>query len=370
MIDPRAFAKLAGDGSRPARLSVAGDPRVQDVLERALAEVAGARSTSDLEQIRVRVLGRSGELTTLLRALGALPAAERPRVGEETNRAKGSSRPRSRRARRPLRAREQAERPGRRPARSHPAGARAAPGARASDHPGAGGDHRGVRGARLLGGGGPEVESDYYNFAALNFPDDHPARDMQDTFHLGAGRAAAHAHLAGADPRHEGAARRRSADLPGRGYRRDIVDADPLADVPPGGRPRGRQAHHDGRSEGHARRSSPARCSARAPPCASAPRSSRSPSPPPRWTCAASSAAATAAAFCKALGLARDPGLGHGPSQRAPQRGLRPGGGHRLGLRHGHRAHRAAQVRDRRHPPLLRQRPALPRSSSPRLPGR
>ena len=33
---------------------------------------------------------------------------------------------------------------------------------------------------------GPEVESDYYNFAALNFPDDHPARDMQDTFHLSA----------------------------------------------------------------------------------------------------------------------------------------------------------------------------------------
>ena len=33
---------------------------------------------------------------------------------------------------------------------------------------------------------GPEVETDYYNFAALNFPDDHPARDMQDTFHLSA----------------------------------------------------------------------------------------------------------------------------------------------------------------------------------------
>src|SRR5207244_661365 len=33
---------------------------------------------------------------------------------------------------------------------------------------------------------GPEVETDYYNFAALNFPVDHPARDMQDTFHLSA----------------------------------------------------------------------------------------------------------------------------------------------------------------------------------------
>jgi len=69
---------------------VAGDPRVQEVLDRALAEVAGARSTSDLEQVRVRVLGRSGQLTTLLRSLGSIPAAERPRIGEETTRAKAS----------------------------------------------------------------------------------------------------------------------------------------------------------------------------------------------------------------------------------------------------------------------------------------
>ncbi|MGH7419214.1 MAG: phenylalanine--tRNA ligase subunit alpha, partial [Candidatus Rokuibacteriota bacterium] len=67
---------------------MAGDPRVQQILDRALAEVAGARSTSDLEQVRVRVLGRSGQLTTLLRSLGGIPAAERPRVGEQANRAK------------------------------------------------------------------------------------------------------------------------------------------------------------------------------------------------------------------------------------------------------------------------------------------
>ena len=67
---------------------MAGDPRVQEVLDRALAEVAGARSTSDLEQVRVRVLGRSGQLTTLLRSLGSVPAAERTKIGEQTNRAK------------------------------------------------------------------------------------------------------------------------------------------------------------------------------------------------------------------------------------------------------------------------------------------
>ncbi|HKW93557.1 MAG TPA: hypothetical protein VJX92_16805, partial [Methylomirabilota bacterium] len=69
---------------------MAGDPRVQQILDRALADVAGARSTSDLEQVRVRVLGRSGELTTLLRSLGSIPAAERPKVGEQANRAKGA----------------------------------------------------------------------------------------------------------------------------------------------------------------------------------------------------------------------------------------------------------------------------------------
>jgi len=66
-----------------------GDPRVQAILDRVRAQIAGARSTTDLEQIRIRVLGRSGELTGLLRSLGAVPTAERPRVGQQANQAKG-----------------------------------------------------------------------------------------------------------------------------------------------------------------------------------------------------------------------------------------------------------------------------------------
>ena len=64
---------------------------------------------------------------------------------------------------------------------------------------------------------GPEIEDQWYNFTALNMPENHPARAMQDTFYLraagGRGRAAgaAHAHLAGADPRDAGASARRSA---------------------------------------------------------------------------------------------------------------------------------------------------------------
>ncbi len=49
---------------------------------------------------------------------------------------------------------------------------------------------------------GPEVETEFHNFDALNIPADHPARDMQDTFWLDGGYLAAHAHFARAGARH------------------------------------------------------------------------------------------------------------------------------------------------------------------------
>ncbi|HEX9409863.1 MAG TPA: phenylalanine--tRNA ligase subunit alpha, partial [Methylomirabilota bacterium] len=165
---------------------MAGDPRVQEVLERALAEVAGARSTSDLEQVRVRMLGRAGQLTTLLRSLGAIPAAERPKVGEQTNRAKAEVEAaiaarleglKAEEHRRTLAAdRPDLTLPGRRPLPGpvHPL-------TRVTEE-----IIEVFEGLGFSVAEGPEVESDYYNFAALNFPADHPARDMQDTFHLSA----------------------------------------------------------------------------------------------------------------------------------------------------------------------------------------
>jgi len=165
---------------------VAEDPRVQEVLERALAEVAGARSTSDLEQVRVRVLGRAGQLTAVLRSLGGLPAAERPKVGEQANRAKTeieaaiAARLESLRAeehRRTLEIdRPDLTLPGRGPIPGpvHPI-------TRVTEE-----IIEVFEGLGFSVAEGPEVESDYYNFAALNFPVDHPARDMQDTFHLSA----------------------------------------------------------------------------------------------------------------------------------------------------------------------------------------
>ena len=77
---------------------------------------------------------------------------------------------------------------------------------------------------------GPEVETDWHNFGALNFPPDHPARDMYDTLYVEMGEpgshGAAHPHLAGAGP---GDARPGAAHLhgrcPGRVFRQDTPDA-------------------------------------------------------------------------------------------------------------------------------------------------
>ena len=85
---------------------------------------------------------------------------------------------------------------------------------------------------------GPEIEDQWFNFTALNMPEFHPARAMQDTFYLerreGEGAAGpAHAYVAGANPRDAGAGR---ADPPDRAGPRVPLRQrrDPHADVPPG----------------------------------------------------------------------------------------------------------------------------------------
>jgi phenylalanyl-tRNA synthetase alpha chain len=161
------------------------DPRIRAILTGALEEMERARTSQDLEQIRVKYLGKKGLLTQFLRSMPSLPAAERPVVGRDANQAKeeieaaltgrlatltGAER----------RARLAAERvdltlPGRRlvPGSLHPL-------SRVLDEI--------IDVFVGLGFGvveGPEVELDYYNFEALNIPKDHPARDMQDTFYVG-----------------------------------------------------------------------------------------------------------------------------------------------------------------------------------------
>jgi phenylalanyl-tRNA synthetase alpha chain len=155
--------------------------------EAALAEVAACRTEAELEAIRVRYLGKKGSLNTILRGLGALPADERPAVGALANEVKtaivaqlesAGARLGAERLRRSLDDdRVDVTLPGRARPRGHV-------------HPLRAVEEEIVdifvsMGFRVAEG--PEIEDDFHNFGALNFPADHPARDMQDTLFVDAG---------------------------------------------------------------------------------------------------------------------------------------------------------------------------------------
>ena len=159
-------------------------PRVEAVAGEARAAIEGAASSAELEAIRVRYLGRSGGLTQILKSLGALSPEERPQVGAAANEAKreledllearlAATSAAERRAER-RRRRLDLTLPGRRPPRGslHPL-------TRVHDE-----IVSIFAGLGFSVAEGPEIESDYHNFEALNIPRDHPARDMQDTFYL------------------------------------------------------------------------------------------------------------------------------------------------------------------------------------------
>lgn len=158
--------------------------RIARLRDEAVEAVQAATRPEDVEQIRVRYLGRKGLVTELLRGMGSVPAEERPHVGKLVNELRGElegviGRRREQLAAAALEARLQEETidvtlPGRGPVagRRHPL-------TQVLD------DIKAV----FIGLGftvveGPEVETDYYNFEALNIPPDHPARDMQDTFFI------------------------------------------------------------------------------------------------------------------------------------------------------------------------------------------
>ncbi|NMA72390.1 MAG: phenylalanine--tRNA ligase subunit alpha [Firmicutes bacterium] len=160
------------------------DLEVGSVQEEALEQVARAQSLPELEQVRVAYLGRKGKLTQLLRQMGELPPEERPRRGAQVNEAKRRVEEALEARRRELAQAEEERRlaaerldvtlPGWRPALGH-----RHPVSLAMDE-----ILRFFTGLGYEAVEGPEVETDYYNFEALNIPPDHPARDMQDTFYL------------------------------------------------------------------------------------------------------------------------------------------------------------------------------------------
>jgi phenylalanyl-tRNA synthetase alpha chain len=142
---------------------------------------AGSRDA--IEALRVEYLGKKGKLTAVLRGMGKLDAAERPKVGQLANEVRdeltGLVEQSLQRIEGAAREAEFADRidvtlPG----RSFPRGRRHPLTATSEDILAV----LGELGFNLAEG--PEVEHDFYNFEALNMPANHPARDMQDTFYV------------------------------------------------------------------------------------------------------------------------------------------------------------------------------------------
>ncbi|MGF1480097.1 MAG: phenylalanine--tRNA ligase subunit alpha [Cyanophyceae cyanobacterium] len=198
---------------------------LESLQHQAAKAIALATTLEQLEQLRVSYLGKKGQLSQILRGMGKLGPEERPRVGALANQVKEKLQALLESQRQDLQAAQiqaqlQAETldvtmPGvRRPlGRVHPLTSTI---------------------DRILGifiglgytdSEGPQIETDYYNFEALNTPADHPARDMQDTLYLSGGRLL-RTQTSSVQIRymetHEPPIRIVS---PGRVYRRDTVDA-------------------------------------------------------------------------------------------------------------------------------------------------
>ncbi len=151
----------------------------------ASSAIAAVADEKALEDLRVRYLGKKGELSAVLRGMGSLSAEDRPKVGEVANRVRDEVEALLAAAKRKLQEKKlEAELAG--PAidvtldgrRLQPRGHRH-PITRATEEIAAIFGRLGYEVAN-----GPEVELDWYNFEALNIPPDHPARDMQDTFYV------------------------------------------------------------------------------------------------------------------------------------------------------------------------------------------
>ncbi|AJE03387.1 phenylalanine--tRNA ligase subunit alpha [Geobacter pickeringii] len=156
--------------------------QLDQLLQSALQEIAGTKSEDALQELRIKYLGKKGALTALMKGLGTLPAEERPAVGQIVNTVKMQLEARLDDALACVREAAKKERleterldvtlPGRRVGRGtkHPVSLVIE---EVSEI---------FAGLGFQVAEGPEIELDFYNFEALNFPKDHPARDMQDTF--------------------------------------------------------------------------------------------------------------------------------------------------------------------------------------------
>ena len=201
------------------------EAQLEALRQEAKRAIAAADTLERLEELRVVYLGKKGQLSGLLRSMGQLSADERPRIGAIANEVKEAVQTDLERQRTTLEAAQiQAQLDAETldvtmPAVYRPLG---------RVHPLNSTIDRALDifvGLGYTVAEGPEMETDYYNFEALNTPPDHPARDMQDTFYLPDGNLL-RTHTSSVQIRYmEGDEPPIRIVAPGRVYRRDTVDA-------------------------------------------------------------------------------------------------------------------------------------------------
>ena len=158
--------------------------QLEAIRQKALNELENAASIQDIEAVRIKFLGKKGELTGILKQMGKLSAEERPVVGQLANVIRSEIEAKIEEDSKAIAQKLQAEKLKAEkidvtlPGKAKVLGSRH-PLTVVLD------DIKDI----FIGMGfdivdGPEVERDYYNFEALNIPKDHPARDTQDTFYI------------------------------------------------------------------------------------------------------------------------------------------------------------------------------------------
>ncbi|MEG3191392.1 phenylalanine--tRNA ligase subunit alpha [Lysobacter sp. D1-1-M9] len=176
---------------------------IEQLTQQALADIAAADSPASIEALRVALLGKSGTVTAQLKQLGTLPADQRKAAGEAINQARDalSSALAERRA-----VLDDAALDARLASETIDVTLPGIDRARGGLHPVSRTLERITDIFGRLGFGladGPEIEDDWHNFEALNFPPHHPARAMHDTFYFGDGRLL-RTHTSGVQVRYMG----------------------------------------------------------------------------------------------------------------------------------------------------------------------
>jgi phenylalanyl-tRNA synthetase alpha chain len=157
---------------------------LQQILDQALQQFAVISDEAELEQVKAKYLGKEGSLTVLLKGLGKLSAEERPAAGARINQVKQGIEAALQQRRDALQQNKLEQK----------LAAEALDVTLPGRGLGTGGLHPVTRTLERIEqlfhslgfatASGPEIESDFYNFTALNIPENHPARAMHDTFYI------------------------------------------------------------------------------------------------------------------------------------------------------------------------------------------